>query len=175
MMQCSNMVLWVDRRKKGSGEPQRVLKRKSWYSWWSEYLGVEKPEGLVPCEGTVKIEISISHGCNCCSGSEVEVEYECDACGGNFYPELPYNTGALEDLLNEGVITATRNKGMQEAYVKAHKEAEEKRRVMLEERDVMIAKNRAAAEKKKRKAAEDKKLIAEAKAARKKAKKAKKA
>jgi len=171
VMPCSNTVLWVDRRKKGSGEPLRKIKKNSWYSWWSDYLGVEKPEGLVPCTGTVKIEISVSEGCPCCSGPEIDIEYRCDACDSTFYPELPRHSGDLEDLLNEGVITATRNRGMQEVYVKAHEEAEEKRRVMLEERDAMIAKNRAAAEKKKRKAAEDKKLIAEAKAARKKAKK----
>jgi hypothetical protein len=161
------MVLWVDRRKKGSGEPLRKIKKNSWHSWWSDYLGVERAEGLVPCEGKVEIESSVSDGCPCCSGPEIDIEYRCDACDCTFYPELPQNTGDLEDLLNEGVITQTRNKGMQEAYIKAHEEAEEKRRKMLEEHEARIAKNRAAA-------AEKKKLIAEAKAARKKAAAAKK-
>jgi hypothetical protein len=159
MMPCTNMVEWVDARRKGSGKPYRKVKKH--HSWWSTYLGQEVPEGMVPCKGAVKIEISVGHGCPCCSGPEVEIEYECDACGGTFYPELPSNTGDLEDLLNEGVITKAKNKKMQAAYVAAHEEAEAKRAKYLKEQEERFAKNRA-------KAAEKKKLIAEAKAARKK-------
>ena len=166
MMQCSNMVLWVAARRKGSGDPFRKIKKNSWHSWWSTYLKVEQAEGLVPCEGRVKIEIETSYGNGCCDPGGTSIVYECDACGCPFYPELPQNAGDLEDLLNEGFVTKARNKKMREAHVKGYEEAEERMKKFREESDARIAKNRARGK-------EERKLVAEAKAARKKAAKKK--
>lgn len=168
MMPCSNMVLWAAARRKGSGDSYRKIKK--WHSWWSTYLGKAEPEGMVPCTGTVKVEIEPSYGgCHCCDSSSVSVTYECDACGGDFYPELPGDVDGLADLLNERtVLSKTKGKARAKAHIERHERHEAQVQEFAKEQKIKFAENRKRAE-----AAEDRRVAAR-KRARKKAKKAKK-
>ena len=165
MMPCSNMVLWVDARKKGSGEPIRKIKK--WHSWWFTYGGNEVPEGMVPCTGRVKIEVETHYGNGCCDAGGTSIVYECDTCKGNFYPEMPQDAEDLAELLNEGTISKTKGKARAKAHIAAHEAHQERMNKYMAESKIKFAANRA-------KAAEDRKLRAEGKAARKKAAAAKK-
>ena len=160
MMPCSNMVLWVDARKKGSGKPIRKIKK--WHSWWFTYCGQEEPEGMVPCTGRVKIEVETSYGNGCCDAGGTSLVYKCDTCRGGFYPEMPQDTEDLAELLNEGLITKDQGEARAKAHIAAHEAQIERQNKFREESKIKFAANRV-------KAAEDRKLKAEAKAARKKA------
>ena len=98
-MRCKSMVKFVPARKKGSGESYQ--KATKIYPRYQIKLGSFIPEpDMIECNGFLKviIESDMEGECSCSSYSILRINYMCEKCGGEYYPELPQDQKELSEV-----------------------------------------------------------------------------
>lgn len=113
-MKCGSYVLYVEARKKGSGEPyQRVKETVSW--WGTSDMGIRNDakapssldllqRGYNACHGTVQATVSaVDDPYWGGTSAQLEIDYKCDTCGQTFFPELPATAEDLSKFVTDMV------------------------------------------------------------------------
>jgi hypothetical protein len=101
-MNCNSRVVWVEKRRKGTGKPYQAVKATYHIETLPSYI----PEEAIICNGKIEadIELDYGYGCNCCSGdTSIVVTFKCLSCGQTHFPGLPKNVEQLNAFLTEAV------------------------------------------------------------------------
>ena len=123
-MNCNCKVTMVDARRVGSGKPYKRA-TKVLYPADPRYAD---SDGEI-CNGKIiaTVNATMDGGCGCCGYADLEVEYKCDKCGGQYYSELPNTEETLSDFLTVMIArldeTDVNNiREYKETYEKLHSE-----------------------------------------------------